>query len=321
MRTDCDNVIQVKRSHTRGLQTFSDPFIMARSPSRQMRLLNETVELRCLISPFPGTEIQWTWQAAKFDTTLEWKNGHWNSKYNDVLPNDFKVEIKNEGTLLSIERLSFEHAGVFTCQSVNKAGQLVKPVFATFELTVESIPTFKVKPLDTTVPIGDSVQLRCEPNEIGKSKIEVKWHMNGEPIGRYLDGDRKRLSGNTVILNNLGLQDSAVFQCNISNHYGFQFVNAYVNVWNSPPAIIGGPSSELIIAEGQKVVIPCQTVGAPTPRIYWTRDGTITASDETGRDNGKKVVLSDGSLEIVVKFPHYQADSGSPGLFKALSPG
>lgn len=51
-------------------------------------------------------------------------------------------------------------------------------------------------PSDTTVPIGDSAQLRCEPNEIGVSKIEVKWHMNGEPIEHYLDGNRKRLSGN-----------------------------------------------------------------------------------------------------------------------------
>lgn len=60
-----------------------------------------------------------------------------------------------------------------------------------------AIPTFEVMPEDTTVPIGESVRLRCEPSdESGRSKTEVKWHMNGEPIERYLDGDRKRLSGN-----------------------------------------------------------------------------------------------------------------------------
>ncbi|VDL55725.1 unnamed protein product, partial [Hymenolepis diminuta] len=137
MRTDCDNVIQVKRGLTQGLQSFSGPFIMARSPSKQIRLLNETVELRCIISPFSGTEIQWVWQSSKFDTSLEWKNGRWSTKYNDVLPNDFKVEVKNEGTLLSIERLGFEHAGVYTCQSVSKSGHLLKPILATFELIVE----------------------------------------------------------------------------------------------------------------------------------------------------------------------------------------
>eukprot|EP00108_Taenia_solium_P006857 TsM_000902800 transcript=TsM_000902800 gene=TsM_000902800 len=94
------------------------------------------------------------------------------------------------------------------------------------------------------------------------------------------------------------MHDSAVFQCNISNRHGFQFVNAYVNVWNSSPAIIQGPPAEIIVAEGQKTTISCKTVGAPAPRIHWTRDGSVTASDELGRDHGKMLILPDGSLEI-----------------------
>lgn len=46
------------------------------------------------------------------------------------------------------------------------------------------------------MPIGGSAQLRCEPDEEEVSKTEVKWHMNGEPIERHLDGGRKRLVGN-----------------------------------------------------------------------------------------------------------------------------
>lgn len=88
----------------------------------------------------------------------------------------------------------------------------------------------------------------------------------------------------------------------MSNKYGYQFVNAYVNVWNSPPAIIQGPPDELIVAEGQKTTIPCKSAGAPTPRSYWTRDGAVTASDERGRDFGQRAILSDGSLQIKVCF-------------------
>lgn len=43
----------------------------------------------------------------------------------------------NEGILLSIEKLEFEHAGFYTCQSANKAGYTSKAVFATYELVVE----------------------------------------------------------------------------------------------------------------------------------------------------------------------------------------
>ncbi|VDK35930.1 unnamed protein product [Taenia asiatica] len=312
MRTDCDNVLHIKRSLSQGHQSLTGPFLMARSPPKQTRLLNETVELRCLISPFPGTEIQWLWKSTKFGTTLEWKSGRWSTKYDQVVrgrieygilleyqfPHVSHVEVKNEGILLSIERLEFEHAGLYTCQTANKVGYTLKAVLATYELVVKSIPTFKVMPVDTTVPIGGSAQLRCEPNEEDGSKTEVKWHMNGEPIERHLDGGRMRLVGNSLILSDLEMHDSAVFQCNISNRHGFQFVNAYVNVWNSPPAIIQGPPAEIIVAEGQKATISCKTVGAPTPRIHWTRDGSVAASDEIGRDYGKMFILPDGSLEI-----------------------
>ncbi|VDM15908.1 unnamed protein product [Hydatigera taeniaeformis] len=299
MRTDCDNVLQIKRSLSQSNQPPAGPFLMARSPPKQTRLLNETIELRCLISFFPGTEIQWLWKSSKFDTTLEWKSGHWSTKYNRAFPHVPRIEVKNEGTLLSIERLKFEHAGLYTCRTADKAGSPSKAVLATYELVVESIPVFEVMPVDTTVPIGGSARLQCEPNEEEEgSKIKVKWYMNGEPIERHLDGNRKRLSGNSLILSDLGMHDSAVFQCNISNQHGFRFVNAYVNVWNSPPAIIQGPPEELIVAEGQKTTIPCKTVGAPTPHIHWTRDGSVTAPNNLGDDYRKVLILPDGSLEI-----------------------
>ncbi|EUB64976.1 Neuroglian [Echinococcus granulosus] len=246
-------------------------------------------------------------------------------------PHAPRVEVRNEGILLSIERLRFEHAGVYTCQTVNKVGYTSKAVLATFELAVESIPLFDVMPADTTVPIGGSTELRCEPHDEEGSKIEVKWHMNGEPIERHLDGDNRRLAGNEepcsltalcacssyrrLILSNLGMHDSAVFQCNISNQHGFQFVNAYVNVWNSPPAIIHGPPEETIIAEGQKAIIPCKTVGAPTPRIHWTRDGSVTTSDEIGRDHRKmKTSLADSGMYKCVVGNRFGSSSASGRL-------
>ena len=100
----------------------------------------------------------------------------------------------------------------------------------------------------------------------------------------------------------MGMHDSAVFQCNISNQHGFQFVNAYVNVWNTPPAVVQSPPEETTVAEGQKAVIPCKTVGAPTPRVYWTLDGSAIASDGIEHGFVKRVVLPDGSLEIKVSY-------------------
>ena len=55
-------------------------------------------------------------------------------------------------------------------------------------------------PVDTTVPVGESVQLRCEPSQVGESRSEVRWYMDGEPIERYLDGERKKLVGNVSFI-------------------------------------------------------------------------------------------------------------------------
>ena len=96
------------------------------------------------------------------------------------------------------------------------------------------------------------------------------------------------------------MQDSVVFQCNISNKHGFQFVNAYVNVWNTPPAILQGPTEEIIVAEGQHTIIPCKSVGAPSPQVSWTRDGIALILEDDGRHLGRHKILPDGSLEIRV---------------------
>uniref|UniRef100_A0A5K3EWA9 Down syndrome cell adhesion molecule-like protein Dscam2 n=1 Tax=Mesocestoides corti TaxID=53468 RepID=A0A5K3EWA9_MESCO len=310
MRTGCENVLHVRLS-TR-FQKAAGPILMASSPPTQTRLLNETAEFRCLISSFPGTELRWYWKSANFESALELGQGEKSTNYKEVFPNDLRVELKNEGTLLIIPRVTFEHAGLYSCKTVNKPGVNSMIVSASFKLNVDSIPQFKVRPVDTTVAIGGSAELRCEPWETGGSKVNVSWLMNGQPISRYLDGVKKRRSGNDLLFRDLDMTDSAVFQCNISNRYGFQLTNAYINVWNSPPAILRGPSEETTVAEGQNVILHCQVVNIPSPRVYWTKEGSEAVSDDTGSDFGRRKLLTDGSLEIT------KATLADAGVYKCV---
>ena len=57
--------------------------------------------------------------------------------FSSQLPNDPRVDVKNEGTLLSITNLGLEHAGLYRCQTIKTMGPGSKPVSATFELLVE----------------------------------------------------------------------------------------------------------------------------------------------------------------------------------------
>ncbi len=53
------------------------------------------------------------------------------------LPQDPQIEVKNEGTLLSIPRVGFEHAGLYSCQAREATGFNNRAVSAEFKLSVE----------------------------------------------------------------------------------------------------------------------------------------------------------------------------------------
>ncbi|BHF58508.1 ATP-dependent DNA helicase chl1 [Sparganum proliferum] len=197
--------------------------------------------------------------------------------------------------------VTFDHSGTFTCQLHSSTSFSTAPISADFKLLVESEPFFGEKPTDLTVPIGGSGQLHCSPNSLVLPKPDVTWYANGDRIEKFLDGRRKRLIGNTLEFSYLTLRDTAVFQCNISNKNGFAFANAYLNVWDSPPAIVDGPPERTVCVEKQALALRCRTMGAPSAVVIWSKDGNTqlrSNGNGTGQNSGRLAVQTDGSLLI-----------------------
>ncbi|KAF6780001.1 hypothetical protein AHF37_00466 [Paragonimus kellicotti] len=76
-----------------------------------------------------------------------------------------------------------------------------------------------------------------------------------------------------MLLYNLTIKDTAVIQCNASNAFGYDFVNAYVNVMREPPYFIKPPQANHRVVDGHQVTLFCQTFSAPKAVISWTKDG------------------------------------------------
>ncbi|KAF8568840.1 hypothetical protein P879_04178 [Paragonimus westermani] len=233
-----------------GQQTNYKLTTLYRTPRTEVTVVGDVLRLKCIYSGFP--EPQYTW----------FKDG----KEPIGLPN---VVVKNLGTMLEINPVTLEAAGEYRCQGSNE--QTLTTVNSQYTVLVQVPPTFTEKPEDVTVPVNGSVIFKC--NASGIPAPQIRWTVNGQDPSSYVDGVRKILRGNMMLLYNLTIKDTAVIQCNASNAFGYDFVNAYVNVMREPPYFIKPPQSNHRVVDGHQVTLFCQTFSAPKAVISWTKDG------------------------------------------------
>ncbi len=107
-----------------------------------------------------------------------------------------------------------------------------------------------------------------------------------------------------MILNNLTVDDIAVIQCNASNSFGYDFVNAYINVLREPPFIYEGPPSNLRQTEGLPVLLPCRSYSAPKALVSWKKDGRpINGGRYQVKDNGDLIIEVRSIYNLDLIFP------------------
>ncbi|KAL5966472.1 Neuroglian [Taenia solium] len=240
------------------------------TPYTSLAIVGETLRLQCILGGYPLPSYRW-YKDGK-DATLS-----------------SNTNIVNMGTTLEINPVTNATAGQYRCQGVNEA--TMTSMNYEYEVRVKSAPKFTVFPIDTMVPENGSVIFTCEAKADPRPKI--RWTVNGLDPSFYLDGVRKLISGNTMILNNLTVDDNAVVQCNASNSFGYDFVNAFVNVLREPPYIYEAPPKILRQTEGAMVLLPCRSYSAPRALVAWRKDGRPI-------NGGRYQVMENGDLVIEV---------------------
>ncbi|GAA55926.1 neuroglian, partial [Clonorchis sinensis] len=233
-----------------GTQTNYPVKPLYNTPRTEVVTAGDILRLKCIFAGYPPPQYTW------------YKDG----KEPIELPN---VNVKNLGTMLEIDPVSVEAAGEYRCQVTNEQTRVTGNMQYTVRVHVR--PTFVDKPQDTTVPVNGSVIFTCTAT--GDPAPQIRWTVNGQDPSTYLDGVRKTLQGNVMHLYNLTVKDTAVIQCNASNAFGYDFVNAYLNVMREPPYFIKPPQAEQRVVDGHEVTIYCQTFSAPKALISWTKDG------------------------------------------------
>lgn len=243
--------------------------------SSKIVLRGEQLLLECIAAGIPSPNINWIKKGAE-------------------LPSK-KVKIDNFGKTLRLLNVSEEDSGDYICMASNKIGSIRHSV----EVQVKAAPYWLDKPINLVLAPDENGRLVCRAR--GNPKPTIQWLVNGEPIESSLPNSNRQVLGDTILFHSVQIGSSAVYQCNASNEHGYLLANAFVNILDMAPRILG-PKNQLIkVTENNRTFLDCPFFGSPFPLLRWFKNGL-----GSGLDGGQYKLYNNGTLEVKQARPEDQ---------------
>ncbi|XP_055871170.1 neural cell adhesion molecule L1-like isoform X2 [Biomphalaria glabrata] len=171
------------------------------------------------------------------EPTVEWMDNK-----NKIIKESNRFKIDDFGRSLEIKNITEDDEGRFTCTGRNNLGldsQTIDLNVTSGPLRIPSIAAETVALTKRIVPEGKNVTLNCKARPaFGEHTETPVWYRNGEILVKENLTDPERYSFNTdrtsLIIRNLTRpNDTACYQCNISNSEGYLFYDGYLRVIES----------------------------------------------------------------------------------------
>ncbi|XP_036066058.1 neuronal cell adhesion molecule a isoform X16 [Oryzias melastigma] len=237
--------------------------------STKMVLKGVVLQLECIAEGLPTPDVSW-------------------QKVGGELPNN-RMAFHNFGKILQISDVNESDAGDYHCTAKNKLGS----VHHVIKVDVKAAPFWISAPKNLILAPNETGILTCRVN--GTPKPKVSWFVNGVPVENAAADRSRKVDDDTVIINNVQIGSSAVYQCNASNEFGYVMANAFVSVLAEPPKMLTPPDQVYQVITNSPAFLDCASFGSPTPTITWFKDGRISI------ENGDQYVIhKNGTLEITV---------------------
>lgn len=245
---------------------YYKPALMWHSPTQQVAVRGATVTIKCIFSGCPTPRVDWN----RADKEMS-----------------RRARYESFGQQLTIDDVQYEDAGRYECQGINDQTQV--PVRRSFDLNIESAPYWVTKPESVDAAEGETATFTCVGD--GVPNPNYFWFINGVPITKVAADPRRIATENSLTFTNMTTKDAQVIQCNVTNKYGYNFTNAYLNVLVEPPFILEPPLDEQKAAEDQTINLTCSVFGSPKPLVVWKKgDEQLTG--------GRFQVMDNGALQI-----------------------
>ncbi|XP_044049554.1 neuronal cell adhesion molecule-like isoform X17 [Siniperca chuatsi] len=250
-------------------------FLIPSGPSSSKIVLRgQVLEMECIAEGLPTPEISWT-------------------KVSGDLPAKRTSFLHYQKTL-RIVNVSESDAGDYRCTAKNRLGS----VHHTIHVMVKAAPYWiSGAPRNLVLAPGENGVLTCRAS--GTPKPSITWAMNGIPIENSPKDLSRKVEDDTIIFTDVQTGSSAVYQCNVSNDYGYLLSNAFVNVLSEPPRVLTPANKVYQIIKNHQALLDCASFGSPIPKITWFKDSRSSTLD------GDPYILHDnGTLEIHVAQAH-----------------
>ncbi|KAJ8370136.1 hypothetical protein SKAU_G00101640 [Synaphobranchus kaupii] len=236
------------------------------SRSSYLALKGRTFELECIPQGFPTPSVQWVRKDGELSET--------------------RTSTQSSDRLLRFSNITEADGGEYQCLARNAQGTATH----TYTVSVEAAPYWTKRPESELYSPGDTVKLECEAE--GIPTPTVAWSMNGNLLSDVDPDPRRSVQGGTLILMDVKLSDTAVFQCEASNSHDTILVNVYVYILKVPPQILTEDRQTYRVTEGQTALLDCKTFGSPRPTLKWDGEHSTIMSDP------RVSQLNTGALQI-----------------------
>jgi titin len=239
---------------------------------------------------------------------------------------DTLINTTDSESSLSLTKLKKSHAGDYTCQITNVAGQ----VESTANLVVEAAtirgiaPDFRAKLTDQRVSQNAVARFTC--NLIGEPRPTVAWFKDGKPLPndeRYQMIDNENES--ILEISDINAPDAGVYECVAKNGAGEARCKAKLNVIlaKTGKGTEAGPKLEaprftdqiqpIIVDEGQNAEFRAKYSGVPEPTIRWYRNNEPIKP-------GRNYDIGNGNGEAWLKISSCSQDNVAEYKVDAINP-
>ncbi|NXT68617.1 HMCN1 protein, partial [Chaetops frenatus] len=217
------------------------------SPQTAVVHINTSALLECAAEGVPAPRITWRKDGAVFTGN--------NSRYS----------VLEDGSL-HIPWAQVADTGRYMCMATNAAGSERQRI----DLHVLVPPTIASGQTNITVTVNVQTTLPCEATGIPRPAIS--WKKNGHPLSVDQNQNTYRLlsSGSLVIITPT-VDDTAVYECSVSNDAGED--QRAIELTVQVPPSIADEATELVVTKLSPVVVSCTASGVPSPSVHWTKNG------------------------------------------------
>uniref|UniRef100_A0A4W5KK04 Cell adhesion molecule L1-like b n=1 Tax=Hucho hucho TaxID=62062 RepID=A0A4W5KK04_9TELE len=237
----------------------------------------EELVLECIAEGFPTPVIEWT-------------------KRREKLPK--RANIKNYGKRLTIYNIEEEDDGKYMCEARNSVGGTVHY----FNVMVEEPPRWQPEPPKGQLAVvGSDVHIKCSAS--GKPQPVISWRKNGQPLDDGPSSNRQVLD-DTIVLHRARPEDSAVYQCEVSNRHGTILANANIMIINLPPRMLTKDYQRYSVVQGRDIVMDCKVFIEPPDvttesvegeRFSVFKNGSLQINQAGKEDSGEYVCFATNS--------------------------